>query len=301
MERRNDRKATGKFLRTRGLWLVMLEFTLINFGMFFDVHFKIILFDVIAAIGVSFIILSLLLRCPVKVIAIIGLAIIFLHGLTPLPLFSAPGGLPFGDRLFVVGYPPVPWLGVMLVGFASGPLFVMEKARQKALFLRIGVASIGLFVILRFVNIYGDSLPWSHEKSGLFSCLSFINLTKYPPSLDFCLVFLGIMFLALSAVQGMKNKWTEAVAIYGKVPLFYFLVHWYILHPLVFVMLFLQGFKTSDMRFGFNFGRPQSGSGIPLWGVYLVWIGLVAVMYPLCRWYARYKDRHREKTWLRYL
>jgi hypothetical protein len=109
------------------------------------------------------------------------------------------------------------------------------------------------------------------------------------------------MFLALSAVQGMKNKWTEAVAIYGKVPLFYFLVHWYILHPLVFVMLFLQGFKTSDMRFGFNFGRPQTGSGIPLWGVYLVWIGLVAVMYPLCRWYARYKDRHREKTWLRYL
>jgi len=299
MERRNDRKAMRAFLLTRGLWLVVLEFTLINFGMFFDVHFKVFIFDVIAAIGVGFICLGLLLNCSVRTIAIIGLGILFLHNLVPLPPFFAPKAFPYGDRLFVVGYPPIPWLGVMLVGFASGRLFGMESARQR--FLKIGAASIGLFVILRFVNIYGDSLPWSHQKNGLFTFLSFINLSKYPPSLDFCLVFLGIMFLILSAAQGIQNKWTEAVCVYGKVPLFYFLVHWYIIHPLVFLMIFLQGFKTSDMRFGFNFGRPQTGSGIPLWGVYLVWIGLVAVMYPVCKWYGRYKESHREKTWLRYL
>lgn len=312
MERQNDRKATKKFLLTRGLWLVALEFTLINFGIFFDVQFKIFVFDVIAAIGVGFICLGILLRCSVRTIAVIGLAILFLHNLAPLvpgsetsvfkqglmPFF-APSAFPFGERLLVMGYPPIPWLGVMLVGFASGRLFGMETARQR--FLRIGAVSIGLFVILRFVNIYGDSLPWSHQKSGLFTFLSFINLAKYPPSLDFCLVFLGIMFLILSAVQGIQNKWTAVVCIYGKVPLFYFLVHWYIIHPLVFLMIFLQGFKSSDMRFGFNFGRPQTGSGIPLWGVYLVWIGLVAVMYPLCKWYGRYKESHREKTWLRYL
>ncbi|MBS1605812.1 MAG: DUF1624 domain-containing protein [Bacteroidetes bacterium] len=299
MERRKDRKATGKFLLIRGLWLVALEFTLINFGIFFDIHFRIFVFDVIAAIGVGFIILSLLLRCPARVIAIIGLAIIFFHALTPLTPFFVPGAFPFGDRLFVMGYPPIPWLGIMLLGFASGRLFGIDTARQK--FLKIGAASIALFVILRFVNIYGDPFPWTHRKSGLFTFLSFINLTKYPPSLDFCLLFLGIMFLILSAVQGIQNKWTAALCVYGKVPLFYFLIHWYIIHPLVFVMIFLQGFKTSDMRFGFNFGRPQIGSGLPLWGVYLVWIGLVAVMYPLCKWYGRYKATHRDNSWLRFL
>jgi uncharacterized membrane protein len=301
MERRNDRKATGKFLLTRGVWLVMLEFTLINFGMQFDVHFKVFFFEVIAAIGVGFIVLSLLVGVPVRVIAIIGLAIVFLHGLVPTGPLFAPAAFPFGGRFFVVAYPPVPWLGIMLAGFGCGRMFGMDPARQRSLFMKIGAVSIGLFVILRFVNMYGDSLPWSHQKSGLFSCLSFINLTKYPPSLDFCLVFLGFMFLILSALTGVENKWTERVRVYGKVPLFYFLVHWYIIHPLLFLILFLQGFKAADMRFGFNFGRPQAGSGIPLWGVYLVWIGLVAVMYPLCKWYGRYKEGHREKDWLRYL
>ena len=301
MERQNDRRATGKFLLTRGLWLVLLEFTLINFGMLFDVQFKIFFFEVIAAIGVGFVILSLLVGIPVRIIAIIGLAIVFLHNLVRVGPLFAPAAFPFGSRLFVMAYPPIPWLGIMLVGFACGRMFGMEMARQRSLFMKIGTVSIGLFVILRFVNIYGDSLPWSHQKSGLFSFLSFINLTKYPPSLDFCLVFLGIMFFILSGLSGVENKWTETVRVYGKVPLFYFLVHWYIIHPLLFVILFLQGFKTSDMRFGFNFGRPQAASGIPLWGVYLVWIGLVVGMYPLCRWYGRYKERHREKTWLRYL
>jgi len=314
MRSHNNIAATRKFLLTRGLWLVVLEFTLINFGIWFDVHFKLFIFDVIAAIGVGFIILALLLHLPVRTIGILGLAIIFLHNLAPLipgsdtslfkrigmPLF-APGAFPFGDRLFIMGYPPVPWLGIMLVGFASGRLFGLAIGKQKSLFRTIGIIAIGLFILLRLINIYGDSLPWSQQRTRLFTFLSFINLTKYPPSLDFCLVFLGVMFLILSVLQGIQNKWTDIVCVYGKVPLFYFVVHWYIIHPLTFAMVFLQGFKASDMVFGSNFGRPKSGSGLPLWGVYLVWVAIVVVMYPLCRSYGRYKETHREKKWLRYL
>ena len=158
-----------------------------------------------------------------------------------------------------------------------------------------------MFIILRVINVYGDPIPWTQQKNGVYTFLSFINLTKYPPSLQFCLLFLGIMFLILSIVQGIKSKATDVISVYGKVPLFYFLVHFYVIHSLVFVMVFLQGFKPSDLEFGFNFGRPKSGSGLELWAIYLVWIGIVVVMYPLCKWYARYKEVHKEKKWLRYL
>ncbi|WP_431213061.1 hypothetical protein ACQ86N_46775 [Puia sp. P3] len=281
-----------KFLLTRGLWLVVLEFTLVNFGIFFDVHFKLFIFEVIAAIGVGFIILSLLIRSSARTIVVIGLAILFLHNVAPLvpggesslfkrmlmPLF-APATFPLGERLFIMGYPPMPWLGIMLVGFGTGQLFGHEPAVQKSLFLKIGLASIGLFFLLRLINVYGDSLPWSQQKTGLLTFLSFINLTKYPPSLDYCLVFLGAMFLILSALQGAQNKWTDKVSVYGKTPLFYFLLHLYLIHLLALAMPFL----------------------FPLWGIYLVWVGVVAIMYPLCKWYGRYKQSHKEKTWLRYL
>jgi uncharacterized membrane protein len=314
MKGRNDVHATRRFLLKRGLWLIVLEFTLVNFGLLFDIHFQVFIFEVIATIGVGFIILALLVHCSTRTIAIVGLGILFLHNVAPLvigaqtaafkkiliSLFS-PGAFRFaGDRLFVMSYPPVPWLAIMLLGFAGGGFFDLETQKRKSLFLKLGITSIGLFILVRFINIYGDAVPWSHQKNSLFTFLSFINVTKYPPSLQFCLLFLGIMFLILFAVQGIKNKLTEVVCVYGKVPLFYFIVHWYIIHPLLFVMVFLQGFKSSDMIFGFNFGRPKTGSGLELWAIYLVWIAIVVVMYPLCKWYGRYKSNNKEKKWLRY-
>ena len=315
MKSKNNIAATGKFLLTRGLWLIVLELTLVNFGIWFDVHFNVFLFAVISAIGFGFIILSLLLNATPKTIGIIGILIICLHNLAPLVPFAetslfkkilmpffAPAMYPLGaGKVLLIGYPPVPWLGIMLVGFACGSFFEIRLQKQQSLFLKAGLSAIGLFVVLRFINVYGDLLPWSHQKNGLFTFLSFINLTKYPPSLDFCLLFLGILFLILSAIQGIKNKLTEYVCVYGKVPLFYYLIHWYIIHLLVFIMIFLQGFKRTDMVFGFNYGRPKTGSGIELWAIYIVWIAIVAVMYPLCKWYGRYKENHKEKKWLRYL
>src|SRR6476661_249558 len=189
-----------RFLLTRGLWLIVVEFTFVNFGVWFDVHFAVFLFDVIATIGVGFIVLSLLLRCPLKVIGGIGLFIIFLHNLAPfipgsetalfkriLMPFFAPGAIPFGNgRTFVMGYPPLPWLGIMLVGFAAGKLFLRPQEQKKRTFLRIGVVSLALFLLFRFINIYGDTFPWAVQKTSFYTFLSFINVTKYPPSLDFC-------------------------------------------------------------------------------------------------------------------
>jgi uncharacterized membrane protein len=311
---KNDLAASRRFLLTRGVWLIIVEFTLVNFGLWFDIHFSIFLFEVIAAIGFGFIVLGLSLKAPARSIGIAGLVIIFCHNLFPLipfaegsvvkailsPLFTSAAFPLTSGATLVIGYSPVPWTGIMLAGFGAGQFFKYPETKRKKLFLRLGLGALALFIIIRFINVYGDTFPWATQKNGLYTFLSFMNITKYPPSLIFCLITLGIMFLILSFAQGVRNKFTDIVTVYGKVPLFYFVIHWYIIHPLMFVMVFLQGFKPSQLLFGFNFGRPKEGSGLPLWAVYLIWIAVVILLYPLCKKYGEYKERHREKKWLRY-
>jgi len=312
---KNDLRSSQAFFLTRGVWLIILEFTLVNFGIWFDPHFSVFIFDVIATVGFGFIILSLLLKASTKTLLITGLAIIFLHNLSSfIPMQSAslltkismmlvaPGAIPFGkNELFIMGYPPVPWLGIMLVGFGTGKLFELPESKRKQLFFKIGLITLALFLIVRSVNIYGDSFRWESQKSTLFTFLSFINVTKYPPSLVFCLLTLGAMFLLLSWVEGLQNKFAEIAMVYGKVPLFYFLVHWYILHPIMFLIVFLQGYQFSDLVFGVNMGRPKGISGVNLWYTFLVWILVVIMLYPVCKWYGNYKESHKDKKWLRYL
>lgn len=303
-----------RFLLKRGLLLILIEFTVVNFGLWFDLHFQVFLFDVIAAIGFGFIVLSGLMRFSTRTIGIIGLLIILFHSalaFIPFPdgsvlrqvfsFFLIPGAFPLGDgRTFVMGYPPVPWLGIMLAGYAAGRIFENSSTVRRITFLKAGGAGLMMFLFLRFLNIYGDSFPWSAQTSSWYSFLSFINVTKYPPSLDFTLLFLGFMFLLLFALDGVENVWTDRIRVFGNVPLFYFVIHWYLIHPLVFVMVFLQGFSGSDLVFGFNFGRPREGSGVELGAIYLIWIGIVLVLYPLCKWYGGYKSANRSKSWLRY-
>ena len=304
-----------RFLLTRGLWLIILEFTVICFGLWADIHFGVLLFNVIATIGFGFFILSFLLRISPKTLGIIGLVIIFCHNLFPLipfekgsiiqsilnPFFSSTTFSINPKTLFVMGYPPIPWLGIMLTGFSAGQLFEIPETERKALFLKIGLVSLALFLVIRFTNIYGDPVVWSPQKDVLFTLMSFLNVTKYPPSLLFCLLTFGFMFLFFSILEGVQNKFTEILSIYGKVPLFYFIVHWYIIHIMMFAMVFLQGFKVSDLVFGFNFGRPKTGSGVELWAIYILWISVVLIMFPLCKWYGKYKANHQERHWLRYL
>ncbi len=311
---RQNPAASRRFLLKRGLWLVLVEFTVVNFGLWFDPDFDVLIFEVIAAIGVGFIMLSALTGLPARVVVVIGGLIVTCHGLlslVPVPenvagkvllALFAPTAFPYAaGKLFLVAYPPVPWLGILLLGYGTGHFFASPQPVQRRLFRQTGLLSLSLFCLLRITSLYGDPVSWSGQKNWVYTVLSFLNVTKYPPSFQFCLLFIGIMLLILSRVQGLQNRWTAILSVYGKTPLFYFLVHWYLIHPLVFIMVFLQGFKASDLVFGSNFGRPKTGSGVDLWAVYLIWILIVLLMYPLCRWYGNYKERHKDRKWLRYI
>ena len=161
---------------------------------------------------------------------------------------------------------------------------------------------LSVFVLLRQNNIYGDPRPWKAQDSTVYSILAFLNVTKYPPSLNFALLFLGIMFLLLGLAERFSGKWERVITIYGSVPLFYYILHLLLIRIAVFIMVFAQGFSWKDMSFApFQFGRPAEPSGINLGWVYVVWIAIVILLYPLCKWYSDYKTRHKEKSWLHYL
>jgi len=303
------------FLLKRGFYLILLEFAVVNFGLFFDPGFHTLMFEVIATIGFGFIVLSLLLKLSPKTICIIGLVILFCHNLVPfIPLgepsafkkillsFFTPNAFPFSNKVFVMAYPPVPWLAIMLAGFASGKLFELQQLKRKRLFIQIGSSALLLFIIIRFINVYGDPVPWSVQQQQSFTFLSFMNVTKYPPSLVFCLITLGIMFLILALAEGAKGRLINIASVYGRVPLFYFLVHFFLIHFILIAILFLQGFHWSQFDFASGtFGRPKGAeSGLPLWAIYLIWIGVVLILYKPCVWFGNYKREHKQ-WWLKYI
>jgi len=315
-KRKNNISETRRFLITRGLWLLVLEFTVINFTLWFDIHFRFVIMEVIAAIGLSFIILALLLNLNSRAIGAIGLFIIFSHNLlqginisaSPAVQFLAnvlfrPGMMQLTpDFAIFTAYPFVPWLGIMLTGFACGELFELNEEVRKRIFLWSGVSVLTLFIIIRAINIYGDPSEFSEQKSVFFSFLSFINVTKYPPSLLFTLLFIGIMFIILYISELKQNKISEVLAVYGRVPLFYFIIHLFIIHSMMLVMLLIQGYAPGEFLFGaFNNGRPKTGEGVDLWMVYFIWISVVVLLYPVSKWYGNYKSEHPENKILRYI
>ena len=313
---KNNFVQSRNFLLKRGVYLVILEFVVVNFFMYFDPGYHTLIFEVIATIGFGFIVLSFLLKLPPKTIAIIGVVIIFCHNLFSLipfeqgsvvknilsPLLTLAVFPVFANKVFIMAYPPIPWLGIMLAGFATGKLFERQQPERKKIFIKIGVGALALFVVIRFRNIYGDPVKWAVQKNTIFTFLSFMNVTKYPPSLLFCLITLGIMFLMLAFTDGVKNKFITITSVYGRVPLFYFLVHFLLIHIIMVAVILLQGFHWSQLDFASgNFGRPKDvQSGLPLWAIYLIWISVVAILYKPCVWYWKYKSAHKN-GWVRYL
>jgi len=318
LRNKNNMSQSKKFLITRGLGLILLEFTIVNFGLFFDPGFHTLIFEVIATIGFGFIILGFLLKLKLKTIAITGLIIIVGHNLlsllpladgsitkTILDLLFNLAAFPVSpNTTFVMAYPPIPWLGIMLIGFTSGNLFELPEEKRALLFLRIGLGALLIFVALRFINIYGDPSLWSVQKNRMFTFLSFMNITKYPPSLLFCLITLGIMFLIFAFSEKTKGWFMKVISVYGKVPFFYFLVHFYLIHIALIGLLFLQGFHWHQLDFASGtFGRPKDmQSGVSLGIVYLIWICVVVILYKPCVWYGRFKTANKNKYWwLRYI
>jgi uncharacterized membrane protein len=206
-----------------------------------------------------------------------------------------------------VAYPLIPWIAVMAAGYCFGQVFLLEPSRRQRMMLRIGPIMMAGFVILRAVNLYGDPAPWSHQKSGAFTVLSFLNCTKYPASLDFLLMTLSPALLVLAWFDRCTWKDRNPLIVFGRVPFFYFVVHFYAIHALAALMALLR-YGTRAFGFIFNPVPTMGGArelypanfGYHLWVVYVVWIGIVAALYPCCRWYMGVKARRRD-WWLSYL
>jgi uncharacterized membrane protein len=316
VERNADKRNARLFLLKRGIWLVILEFTVINFALWFDIRFSLFLLEVIGAIGFSFIILSLLTSLKSSTIGMAGIVIITIHGLAALipvsqnlplrlsqTIFLQPAMIKLpADRIFYSSYPVIPWLGIMMAGYGLGPVFLKPDQERRRKLLISAIISFSVFLVIRFINVYSDPSPWSVQRSPLFTLLSFVNVTKYPPSLAFTTLFLFMALMVLYLSELWQGKFACILAIYGRVPLFYFVVHLYIIHGGMLVMLLLQGFNFSDLQFGlFKIGFPSHGGGICLAGVYIVWILVTVLLYPASKRYGLIKTKEGALGILRYL
>lgn len=311
----------SRFLITRGLWLILLEFTVIRILVWFnlDFHFALML-QVIWAIGVGMIVLAGLIYLPLRVVAIGSIAMIVLHNLldgiqVQPPGFWAsvwlilhqPGIIFFTPKVYgLVLYPLIPWIGVLAAGYCFGAIYQWEAERRQRFLFKLGTAMLVGFVVLRGINIYGDPSKWSVQKNALFTLLSFLNVSKYPPSLLFLLMTLGTGILALSWFERRGNSsqgtMSRIFITFGRVPLLFYMGQWFTAHGLAIVVSYLAGKPTAWLFMGLlEQPRPNPGNlGFRLWVVYLFWLIGLLLLYPLCRWFAEVK-RRRKDWWLSYL
>lgn len=311
---RKGKKALSRFLLTRGLWLLFIEVVVINFAFTFDPSYSIIGLQVIWALGISMIFLSFLIYLPKRVLLVLALLIIAGHntldnihvagkGLDAFgwSLLHEFGFFPYKPVQVLVLYPVLPWIGVMAAGYCFGEIYTgFDAVKRKKILILLGSICIFLFIVIRFTNGYGDKSPWTEQQTPAFTFLSFINTTKYPPSLLYILMTIGPAILFLAFTEGPLKKLGNIIATYGKVPMFYYILHFYIIHLAMLAAALLSGYKWNDVINASPFQQLQD-YGFRLWVVYVVWIAIVVLLYPLCKRYAKYKYDHPEKWWLSYL
>ncbi len=334
--RGKSKRELSQFLIKRGLWLILLEITVIRLGVSFSFDpWLLAILQVIWVIGVSMILLALLIHLPLRVIGVFGVGLILFHNLldgfrvqswlgpnSPVPGLGAKlwivlhqgfevfpvAGFP-SPVVFVI-YPLIPWVGVMAAGYAFGFFYQKDYLTRRRLLIMVGVFAVAAFVILRAWNAYGDPDPWSKQRSGLFTVLSFLNTTKYPPSLLFLLMTLGPAILALAWFESSSSqpeassiwgKLRKAIIVFGRVPLFFYVLQWFTAH-LISVGLHLAFGKPVAWLFQTPLEWPNtpSGTGFNLGVVYLSWIIGILLLYPACKWFAGIKQRRRD-WWLSYL
>lgn len=319
-QKKASKNHLSKFLFTRGLWLVFIELTLVNFAWTFDFTLSVHIFQVIWAIGICMIILAALIHLPRKILLIIGILIVFGHNL--LDGITQQGSEPIallwyyvhqfnfqvindGNGMLAIAYPFLPWLGIMILGYCFGYFYNkgFDFQIRKKWLLGLGLSAIILFFILRFINIYGDLNPWSSQDNFTYSVLSFFNVTKYPPSLIYTLMTIGPALLFLYAIESVKNKFTNTMLVFGRVPFFYYILHLYLIHVIGMIGLMILGEDWQELvltveRFktGYLFNI-----GFDLWVSYLVWFLVILILYPICKKYMHYKRDNKDKWWLSYL
>jgi len=317
---RQDRpQALSWFLFTRGLWLIFIELTVVNFGISFDVNFSFHIFQVIWAIGFSMVCLSGLVLLPKKILLAVGILLVAGHNLfdgfrmegegflAMAWYFLHQGNFMVSDSGTVtfIAYPLMPWIGLMALGYCFGQLYSpdFEADKRRALLWKMGLAAIGLFLLLRTFNIYGEANHWAPQKDVAFSLMSFLNTTKYPPSLLYLLMTIGPSLLFLSWAETRFRNQGNFFTTIGRVPFFYYITHFYLAHLAGVVGVLYAGRPWTDIILsGPNFVNPKLlDYGYPLVVTYAVWIVVVLVLYPFCKWYDRYKRNNRDQWWLSYL
>ena len=317
---RKNKRQLSMFILKRGLWLVFVEIFIMSFAFTFDIHFGLIAFQTIWSIAISMIILGLMIWLPFPVIFAVGALIVLGHNSLDYyeahfksqpgwmySLVHIPGFYKLWDgHNLLILYPFLSWSGLMMLGYCFGKLFLsLEGKQRRNMLLWLGVGTIALFAFVRAFNGYGDPLHWSTQKNGLYTFLSFMNVQKYPPSLLYTCATIGPAILFLALAGHVTNAFTRFITVYGRVPFFYYILHFYWIHILCMIFFFTRGHSFAEgvhhnvQGFLPNFIIP--GEGYSLGVVYLVWLFVIISLYPLCKWFSEYKLKHREKWWLSYL
>lgn len=312
------RKELSSFLVKRGIWLVVVEILIFNFAFSFDPSYTIVALQTIWSIGVSMIFLSLLIWLPFS--WILGIGLLILLGHNSLDFYEAthkgnfsvvysmihrPGFFPLGkDHGLFVFYPVLPWLGVMIMGYCFGRLFTAYTgAERQQILMRLGLGVILLFIVVRAINVYGDPKLWTVQDNILHTIFSFIDTQKYPPSLLYAAMTIGPGILFLSLFEKTKNALTNKIVIFGRVPFLYYVLHFFLIHTLCMVFFLFRGHKFSE---GIHEGPNMlpnfivANEGYSLGIVYIIWVCVIIMLYPLCKWFSEYKKTHK-KWWLSYL
>jgi len=313
--RGKSKRQLSWFLVTRGLWLVFLELTFIHWaGWAFALDFHHYAALVIWVIGWSMVVLALLVHLPGWVIVALGAVMVAGHnaldGIKPQSfgaagwlwqVVHARGGIEFASGYQLsISYPLIPWVGVMALGYGFGQLLRLEPAQRRRRVFWTGAAVTLGFIALRWFNAYGDPLPWTPQARTGFTLLSFLRCEKYPPSLCYLMMTLGPALMALALLDRPAPRWLEPIRTFGRVPLFYYLLHLPVIHGLAVLAEQLRGGSAEWLiQFPSPLHRAPAGAGYSLVTVYLIWIAVLGLLYPACRWFADLKRRRRD-AWLSY-
>lgn len=316
---KRTKKELAVFLFTRGLWLVFAELFINTLAWTFNPTYPFFNLQVIWAIGISMVILSALIYLKKIYLLLLGVVLIAGHNLLDTVHVAGNGVANFfwsvlhEPQDFVIGrfnifvrYPLLPWIGIISLGYCFGELYKQgyDAVKRRKMLLLTGISAVVLFILLRSFNFYGDPAQWSTQKNTAFSCLSFFNVTKYPPSFLYILITLGPAFIFLSLAEQPLNTISKKIIVFGRVPFFYYVIHLYLIHLFALIGAVMSGYKWSVMILSDRVNRVAAlkGYGYDLVTVYLVWIILVLLLYPCCKWFDRYKRNNQStKTWLTYL
>ena len=314
LARGKTKKQASWLLFSRGLMLIIFEVTIIRLGWSFNFDYSAIFLQVIWALGCCMVVLSGLIFLPIPAIAIFGLVLVLGHNafdMVKTDGFSLPilwdilhqagrvGLFNNSFQVFVL-YPIIPWVGVMALGYCMGVVIKMAAIKRNKILYRLGLSLISLFIIVRGINIYGDPHPWHYQDTVLHTFLDFLKCQKYPPSLCYLLMTLGPAITLLPVLENLKDGLSRFFTVYGRVPLFYYVLHIYLIHALALVMAIAMGIPADDFTRNSSMFNHNASWGFSLLWVYIIWISVVLILYYPCRWYMKIKMKHK-KWWLSYL